>query len=77
MTERAIGYTGGTFDRAGERRLDDVWIAAEIAAGRARVVPVWRGRNLVTEGSDIPPRAVLPGGDVARFDSSFRRRAPT
>ncbi len=66
MSERMIGYTGGTFDRAGERRVDDAWLAAEIAAGRVRVAPVWRDKNLILAVAGAPARAVFLEGEAAR-----------
>ena len=62
----AIGYTGGDYDRAGERRLDATWIAAEIAGGRCRVVPLWRDRNLVSGFPGAAPRAAFVNSDTAR-----------
>ncbi|MBN2751414.1 MAG: NAD(+) diphosphatase [Rhodospirillaceae bacterium] len=68
MTDRGwtIGYTGGTFDRASERRLDDAWITAQIAEGNFRVIPVWRDRALVTLPSEGVPRAVFLSGEMGR-----------
>jgi len=68
MTERGwqIGYTGGTFDRASARRLDDAFLAAEVAAGRFRVVPVWRDRNLILPPDGSGPRAAFLSGEAAR-----------
>jgi len=68
MTDRGwiIGYTGGTFDRASERRLDEDFLTAEVVAGRFRVVPVWRGRNLVAGAAGTAPRAAFLSGDAAR-----------
>ena len=65
MVGFTIGYTGGVYDRAGERRLDEVWIAAEIAAGRCRVLPVWRDRNLVGGFPGAAPRAAFLGNGTA------------
>lgn len=62
----AIGYAGGDWDRAGERRLDTAWLAAEIAAARCRVVPVWRDRNLVSGLPGAAPRAAFLNSDAAR-----------
>lgn len=61
-----IGYTGGTFDRASARRLDEAFLAAEVAAGRFRVVPVWRDRNLVAAPPGAAPRAAFLSGEAAR-----------
>lgn len=66
MSDWMIGYTGGVFDRAGERRADDAWLTGEIASGRARVAPVWRDRNLVTGAAGVPPRAAFLDGAAAR-----------
>lgn len=65
MVGFAIGYTGGVHDRAGERRLDAEWLAAEIAAGRGRVLPVWQDRNLVSGFPGGAPRAAFLNGEIA------------
>ena len=46
MTDMAH-YSGTAFDRAGTRRRDDAWIARQLGDPGARIVPVWRGRNLL------------------------------
>jgi NAD+ diphosphatase len=56
MTQGHV-YRSAGFDRATERRDDAEWIEARLA-GDARLVPVWRERNLVTRSN--PPSAVLP-----------------
>jgi NAD+ diphosphatase len=43
-------YSGTAFDRAGERRRDDAWIATRLGDPESRLVPVWRGRSLVRGG---------------------------
>lgn len=40
-------YSGGCLDRAGVNRRDEGWVAGMMADPAARVVPVWRDRNLV------------------------------
>ena len=65
MVGFAIGYTGGVYDRAGERRLDADWLAAEVAAGRGRVLPVWQDRNLVADFSGASPKAAYLNGEIA------------
>ncbi len=65
MVGFAIGYTGGVHDRAGERRLDAAWLAAEIAAGRCRVLPVWQDRNLVAGFPGSAPQAAYLNGETA------------
>jgi NAD+ diphosphatase len=65
MVGFAIGYTGGVHDRAGERRLDATWLAAEIAAGRGRVLPVWQDRNLIAGFPGASPTAAYVNGATA------------
>lgn len=61
-----IGYTGGDYDHASERRVDPGWLAAEIAAGRCRIAPVWRERNLVSGFPGAAPRAAFVNSETAR-----------
>jgi NAD+ diphosphatase len=46
---RSFHYSGSRLDRAGVHRRDPAWVAAMLADPDARVVPVWRDRNLVRE----------------------------
>ncbi|HEV7371128.1 MAG TPA: NAD(+) diphosphatase [Arenibaculum sp.] len=60
MLERPNHYAGSSLDRVAARRRDPDWISRQLADGAARVVPLWRGRNLVADAPD-GPRAVLLG----------------
>lgn len=51
-----LSYTGGTLDRASDRRKDPAWVADQLARPQARIVPVWRSRNLVA-GIEAAPAA--------------------
>ena len=76
MTERGwqIGYTGGTFDRASARRLDDAFLAAEVAAGRFRVAAgVARPQSGFLPGRDRPARGVSLRRGGARPVAGRRR----
>lgn len=42
-------YSGSLLDRAAAQRRDPTWVAAMLAHPAARVVPVWRDRNLACE----------------------------
>jgi len=44
---REVRYAGASLDRAADRRSDAEWIAAMAADPRARVLPIWRDKNLV------------------------------
>lgn len=47
MTRTSNFYAGSPLDRLEHRRRDAQWVRARLDGGPARVVPVWRGRNLV------------------------------
>ncbi|OYV35960.1 MAG: hypothetical protein B7Z81_08020 [Acidocella sp. 20-61-6] len=49
-------YTGGTLDRAANRREDAAWIDAAFHDGRSRFAPFWRGQALIHNNT---PRAAL------------------
>ena len=55
-------YTGGPLDRAGVRRRDPDWLADLLHSPAARLVPMWRDRNLVEPGDR--PRAALVAGEA-------------
>ena len=50
-------YASGGIDRAAHRRVDDAWIAAQLEGRQARIVPIWRTRNLILPGN--PPQGVV------------------
>jgi len=54
-------YAAAPLDRAAHRRKDPAWLAEALAAPVARVLPLWRGQNLVTGGTEAPEAAFLPG----------------
>jgi len=45
-------------DRAAHRRTDAEWLARALDDADARLVPVWRNRNLVT--NERPPKGIYP-----------------
>ena len=45
-------FAGGTLDRATEKREDLEWVDSCRRHADARVVPIWRSRNLVTGAAD-------------------------
>jgi NAD+ diphosphatase len=55
--ERVNYYAGLALDRMSERRSDREWLESLLRDQRSRVIPVWRTRNLIREGS--PPEAVF------------------
>jgi NAD+ diphosphatase len=72
-------YAGADIDRIGEKRRDPEWVKAQISANVARVVPVWRGKNMFATEPDaegiypiawMTPEQVEPlvasSGDVAQ-----------
>lgn len=52
-------YSGGSLDRAGERRGDAEWLAGQLVHPATRLVPVWRTQNLVWR-DDTAVRAARP-----------------
>jgi NAD+ diphosphatase len=57
-------YAGLSLARHSERRRDTAFIDAHVAGTAARVVPVWRSRNLVVAG-DAPRAVFLDAGAIA------------
>ena len=57
-----VTYTGGALDRAALLRQDDAWINARLGDNTTRLLPVWRGRNLILPG-DEPRLAWVNGGN--------------
>ncbi len=51
-------YSGEAIERAGLRRRDEAWIARQLSSDGCRIVPVWRGRSLLTEdaAASLPAR---------------------
>ncbi len=57
-------YTGTGLDRATELRRDDAWLARRLSHRETRIIPVWRGHNLIVPGE--APGAVTITGPHAR-----------
>ena len=57
-----LNYTGLTLDRAANLRRDEAWVAKHLDHKDTRILPVWRGRNLVRldETLSRPPEPVFP-----------------
>ncbi|MCP4289427.1 MAG: NAD(+) diphosphatase [Gammaproteobacteria bacterium] len=56
-------YTGCALDRASGFRKDPVWIAERFADPGARILPVWRNRNLIAQTGRVdeaPTLVALP-----------------
>jgi NAD+ diphosphatase len=51
-------YVIAALDRASARRRDEGWIARQLASPKSRLLPVWRGQNLLREGAE-PSAAML------------------
>ena len=52
-------YAANGLDRAGHRRREPDWLAAQLAHPETLFVPVWRGQNLVASAAEGAPNAVL------------------
>ena len=60
-------FEGVPLDRLGHQRKNETWVADQFASPEARVVPVWRARNLITQrsedsaegGAEIPVTPIL------------------
>lgn len=78
--ERANFYAGLALDRMAERRRDKAWIEELFRDPQSRLVPVWRSRNLIAEGS-MPEAVFLSTGEgvvetgSALFLGLFEERA--
>jgi len=57
-------YSGTGLDRAAAQRRDEEWIARQLHDRSSRIVPVWRGHNLILAGSN--PSALTLTGDHSR-----------
>ena len=73
MTERNV-FEGAPLDRVGIQCKDESWVAAQLASPDARVLPVWRAKNLVSApsedsaegGADIPTTPISLDMTTAR-----------
>jgi NAD+ diphosphatase len=59
-------YAGLGLDRLGERRRDRDWLEERFA--QARLVPIWRSRNLVIQG-DTPAAVLMEAASLAALDA--------
>ena len=66
-------YAGARFDRLAERRGDPDWLAACLASGDTRFLPVWQAKNLV--GDQASP--ALTWLDASRAAALIERGAET
>jgi NAD+ diphosphatase len=65
----SLVYTGGRLDRAAALRGDEAWIAERLASASARLLPVWRAKNLIlsSHGAERAPEAASLAGEEARL----------
>ncbi|NBC31277.1 MAG: NAD(+) diphosphatase [Alphaproteobacteria bacterium] len=56
-------YTHPAIDRADGRRGDADWVAAQRARADMRVLPVWRGKNMVTGPREAPQPVFASAAD--------------
>lgn len=52
-------YAGTRFDRLSERRNDADWLAQQLRAGNAQLLPLWQGRHLLSGGTESPRMVLL------------------
>ncbi len=64
-----LKYDDPSLDRAGPLRDDAEWLADALDHGKARLLPVWRDRNLVGGPEGQSPRAVLHRIEVRQYAS--------
>ena len=62
--ERVNFYAGVGLDRMAERRGDTAWIEKLFRAAESRLIPVWRTRNLIAEGT-VPEAVFLSAAESA------------
>ncbi|MFC7737543.1 NAD(+) diphosphatase [Roseomonas sp. GCM10028921] len=56
---RPNAYTGSPLDRVSDRRDDEAFVAAALAAPDSLIVPVWRSRSLLRGVESGAPEAVM------------------
>ncbi|HTX27519.1 MAG TPA: NAD(+) diphosphatase [Streptosporangiaceae bacterium] len=62
--ETVLAYSGGTIDRASNKRTDAAFLDATLAAPGARLIPMWRDRCIVSGEPAVP--AILPVAGAGR-----------
>lgn len=60
MPHRPNVYAGAPLDRAHLRRKDAGWLSQARTDPAARILPVWRSRNLVSGAAESPLAVLLP-----------------
>ena len=60
-----LSYSGAGLDRATAFRRDETWVAGLLADPQTRIVPVWRGSNLIVENSPKSPEPIFLSGPDA------------
>ena len=66
LASRPNAYTGNPLDRAGDRRDNEAWIAAQLVDPDTVYVPVWRAKTLFQGLDEGRPEAVFLTGEAAR-----------
>ena len=61
--ETVLAYSGSVIDRAANQRSDPGWVDATMAAGGARLIPMWRDKCIVSGEPPVP--AILPVATAA------------
>jgi NAD+ diphosphatase len=59
FTKKPANFYAAGLDRATHLRKDEAWLAERLHDSSTRFVPVWRGQNLVSSGTDAEPHAVF------------------
>ncbi|SNS74912.1 NAD+ diphosphatase [Asanoa hainanensis] len=62
MAYDGLAYTSTPGDRAARLRTDPDWVAERLRAGDTRIIPMWRGRPLLTAGGQ--PATLTAVGDA-------------
>ena len=53
-------FSSSHIDRVTDRRRDEAWLAAQLADEETRFIPVWKQKNLFTQGPAIKPVLLSP-----------------
>ncbi len=59
LARRPNPYTGSPLDRAVQRRDDESWIAAALAAPGSLFLPLWQAKSLIQDSDSHTPTAVF------------------
>src|SRR5215469_11622605 len=58
-TKKTANFYAGGLDRVSHLRKDEAWLAERLHDETSRIVPVWRGQNLIARDGEAEPRAVF------------------